>query len=143
MTPDALARLHSRCFASPPPWSARAFADALATRNTFLLCAPGAFALGRVVAGEAELLTLAVAPEARRRGVARNLCSRFGEAARTTGADAAFLEVAADNAAARALYLGCGWIEAGRRPRYYGPALDAVIMRLDLAAAAARVTDFH
>lgn len=143
MTPDALARLHARCFAAPPPWSARAFADALASPGTFLLCAASAFALGRVAAGEAELLTLAVAPEARRRGVARDLCRRFDQAAKAAGADAAFLEVAADNAAARALYLGCGWVEAGRRRRYYGADLDAVVMRLDLAAATRRATDFH
>lgn len=135
MTPSALAALHARCFAAPPPWSARAFADALAQPGALLLTAPDAFLLGRVAAGEAELLTLAVAPEARRRGTARSLCRRFAIAARRAGAEAAFLEVAADNAAARALYAGCGWVEAGRRPRYYGPALDAVVMRLDLAAS--------
>ena len=105
--------------------------------------AASGFALGRVAGGEVELLTLAVAPEARRQGVARDLCRRFDQAAKAAGADAAFLEVAADNGAARALYLGCGWVEAGWRPRYYGPALDAVVMRLDLAAATRRAADFH
>ncbi|MFN3938429.1 MAG: ribosomal-protein-alanine acetyltransferase, partial [Gemmobacter sp.] len=58
---------HARCFTSPPPWSEAAFAAALADPNGFL-CGEGAgFALGRVTLDEAELLTLAVAPEARRR----------------------------------------------------------------------------
>ena len=143
MTPGALAALHARCITVPPPWSAQAFADALATPGTFLLAGTAGFALGRVVAGEAELLTLAVAPEARRQGVARDLCRRFEEAATAARAEAAFLEVAADNDAARALYRGCGWVEAGRRPRYYGPGLDAVVMRLDLAAAPVRDADFR
>lgn len=143
MRPQALAALHARCFTVPPPWSAGAFAEALAQPGAMLLTAPDAFLLGRTAAGEAELLTLAVAPEGRRRGTARALCDRFAARARAAGADAAFLEVAADNAAARALYAGCGWVEAGRRPRYYGLRLDAVVMRLDLTAAPLPAPDSH
>lgn len=135
MTPEAMAALHARCFTTPPPWSAGAFAAALAQPGALLLASPGAFLLGRVAAGEAELLTLAVAPESRRRGLARALCERFAAQARAAGAGAAFLEVAADNTAARGLYARCGWTAAGRRPRYYGPGLDALVMRLDLTAA--------
>ena len=107
MSPEDLAALHARCFdESPPPWSAAAFAGALAAPGAFLLTAGGAFLLGRVVADEAELLTLAVAPENRRQGTARALLGRFEAGARARGAAGAFLEVAASNAAARALYYG-------------------------------------
>ncbi|MDM7459917.1 MAG: GNAT family N-acetyltransferase [Paracoccus sp. (in: a-proteobacteria)] len=133
--PDAqtgavLAALHARCFHVPRPWSADEFDDMLGQPGTFLLHASGAFLLGRALAGEAELLTLAVAPEQRRRGTGRALLARFAQTAWDRGAASAFLEVGAGNVAARALYLGAGWVEAGRRPRYYGPDEDAIVMRL-------------
>ena len=49
-------------------------------------------------------------------------------------AEEAFLEVAHDNLAARRLYQATGWLEAGVRRRYYGPATDAIVMRLTLRA---------
>ncbi|MDM7459073.1 MAG: GNAT family N-acetyltransferase [Paracoccus sp. (in: a-proteobacteria)] len=125
-----LATLHARCFHVPRPWSADEFDDLLGTPGTFLLHVPGAFLLGRALAGEAELLTLAVAPEQRRRGTGRALLARFAQTAWDRGAASAFLEVGAENVAARALYLGAGWVETGRRPRYYGPGEDAIVMRL-------------
>lgn len=130
--PEALAALHAQCFTAPPPWSAQAFAATLAAPETFVLGDTTGFLIGRAAAGEAELVTLAVAPASRRRGIARRLVTAFTEAAGARGADAAFLEVAADNAPARALYAACGWVEVGRRPRYYGPAQDAIIMRVTL-----------
>lgn len=130
--PEALAALHARCFTVPRPWSTAEFADLVAAPGVFLLTDGQGFALGRIVADEAELLTLAVVPETRRQGTGRALMARFDAAARAGGADHAFLEVAADNAAARALYARCGWAEAGRRPRYYatgdGRAVDALIL---------------
>ncbi|MRX49428.1 GNAT family N-acetyltransferase [Paracoccus sp. S-4012] len=135
MTPDDLAALHARCFTAPPPWSAAAFADILSLPGAFLILQPGGFLVGRVVADEAELLTLAVAPEARRHGLGRALCEGFAAAGRANGAASAFLEVAEDNAPARALYAAAGWREAGRRRGYYGPGRDAMILRLDLSLA--------
>lgn len=130
-----MARLHARCFAgNPPPWSAAAFSAACTAPETLLLTQPDAFLIGRVVAGEAELLTLAVAPEARRHGHARALCAEFAAQARLLGAAAAFLEVASDNEAARGLYAGCGWRQVGVRRGYYGDGVDALTLRLDLAA---------
>lgn len=134
MTPLALAALHARCFTVPRPWAAAEFAGFLADPLAFLLIEGDAgFLLGRAVAGEAELLTLAVAPEARRRGLGRRLVSRFLYQARLRGADSAFLEVAADNAPAQALYTRAGFAEAGRRRGYYhgpeGRAVDALVLR--------------
>lgn len=123
-TPHSLAALHARCFTAPPPWSAASFAALLDSPAVFLVADPDtrAFALGRVIAGEAELLTLATDPAARRQGLARALMARFEAGARARGAESAFLEVAEDNAPARALYAACGFAPAGRRPGYYvGP----------------------
>lgn len=132
MTPKELAALHMRCFTLPRPWSADEFADLLASRGIFLLARPSGFLLGRVIAGEAELLTLAVDPDARRLGMGAALTQEFAQRAAAMGADCAFLEVAENNAAARALYASCGWSDAGRRRRYYAPDLDAIVMRLEI-----------
>ena len=130
---ERLATLHAACFThDPAPWTASSFADLLADPSVFLIEAPDALLLGRAIAGEAELLTLAVAPPARRQGTARRLLAEFDAAARARGAETAFLEVAEDNAPARALYAGAGWAQVGRRPRYYG-ATAALILRKDLA----------
>lgn len=132
MRPEDLARLHARCFAMPPPWPASAFDGLLESRGSFLIAEPDGFVLGRVTADEAELLTLAVAPEQRRKGLGRRLTRRFADQAREAGAQLAFLEVAADNDAAQALYRDLGWREAGRRKGYYAPGIDAIVMRHEL-----------
>lgn len=100
--------------------------------HSFLLHQTAGFLLGRVIADEAELLTLAVDPDARRQGIGRALTSEFAAEAARHGARLAFLEVAADNRAAIALYQAQGWQEAGRRPGYYGPGTDALTLRLAL-----------
>lgn len=133
MTPDRLAALHALCFRIPPPWSAADFASFAADPLAFLLVeGDAAFLLGRAVAGEAELLTLAVAPESRRLGLGSKLLSRFLYQARLRGADQAFLEVSAQNPAAVKLYESQGFILSGRRRGYYaapaGPRVDALVM---------------
>lgn len=140
MTPTELATLHARCFTAPPPWSASDFAGFRSDPLAFLLVEGDAgFLLGRAVAGEAELLTLAVAPEARRRGLGRKLVSRFLYQARLRQADRAFLEVSAQNPAAIALYESAGFAPVGRRPGYYrtpeGTGIDALILARDLPPA--------
>lgn len=139
MTPETLAVLHRRCFRSPPPWSAADFVGFIADPLAFLLVEGDAgFLLGRAVAGEAELLTLAVAPEARRLGLGRKLVARFLYQAQLRGADQAFLEVRADNAPAIALYESAGFAATGRRRSYYqdpdGTRTDAVVLTRRLAA---------
>ncbi len=141
MTPAALAALHGRSFSTPRPWSEGEFADLLADPLAFLLVEGDAgLLLGRAVAGEAELLTLAVAPEARGRGLGLRLVMRFLYQARLRGADTAFLEVAADNTPARMVYDRAGFTVAGRRKAYYrlpdGRAVDAIVMRRVLTEAA-------
>jgi ribosomal-protein-alanine N-acetyltransferase len=132
LTAADLALLHARCFITPRPWNADEISGLLASPLTFLLTRPQAFLIGRAAAGEAEVLTLAVAPEARRQGLGRALVQRFLAEAGRRGAADAFLEVAADNPAAEALYLACGFTLRGRRRAYYhGPAgqqIDALVL---------------
>lgn len=132
MTPQDMAALHAACFTTPRPWSAQEFADLLANPTAFALTGPDSLLLGRVVAGEAELLTLAVAPSARRHGHGRQLVERFLAESLRRGAESAFLEVAASNRPAQALYLAAGFAQAGRRRAYYhapdGRTEDALIL---------------
>ena len=132
MTPEALAAVHGASFETPRPWSAAEFASLLADPMVFAVGDAAGFAFGRVVADEAELLTLTVAPTARRRGLARACLAAFESTAKARGAATAFLEVAAGNTPAIALYQGAGWHQTGRRPGYFrhgdGGREDALIL---------------
>lgn len=134
--PQTLAALHARSFTTPRPWTADEFASLLSLPGSFLKIRPQAFVLGRAIADEAELLTLAVAPESRRKGTGRALVEEFAQEARDRGAETAFLEVAADNTPARALYEATGWRQSGARRGYYttpdGEKIDALILRRPL-----------
>ena len=131
---QGLAELHADVF--DPPWSAAAFADLLGQAGVVVEGEAGGFILIRVVADEAEILTLGVRPEARRRGLGGRLVQSASNRALEQGATRLFLEVAEDNAAARALYAGLGFAVAGRRRGYYpraeGSAVDALLLVLDL-----------
>lgn len=140
---DTLAAAHALGFATP--WSGADFAELLAGPGVFGLMARDEAAvrglgLFRTVLGEMEVLTLAVDPAARRQGVGRALMTAALAIARGEGAEACFLEVAADNPGAEALYAGLGFRAAGRRRGYYdrgaGARADAVVMRLDLTSNA-------
>lgn len=126
-----MAALHTATFHGTARWSVASFAVLLADPAVFAFGDEDAFAVGRVIADEAELLTLVTARACRRQGRARNLIAAFDSQARDRGAARAFLEVAEDNVAARALYSAGGWREAGRRRGYYA-GIDAVILRKDL-----------
>lgn len=131
MSPAELAAVHAASFETPRPWSADEFAALLTMPGAFLVPDPAGFALGRVVLDEAELLTIAVAPAARRRGIGRRLLDGFETEARRRGALRAFLEVSAENPAALALYRAAGYGQDGTRRGYYrtadGRRVDAAI----------------
>ena len=83
--------------------------------------------------GDADLLTIATVPRARRRGLAAAMLGELIGLARAAGCRAVLLEVRASNDAARALYARHGFTAAGRRRRYYtAPVEDALVMRLPL-----------
>ena len=128
MTPEELALIHAQCFTRPAPWTISTFRSFLADPTCFLLTEPQGFLLGRVMLDEAELLTLAIAPPAQGRGLGQTLLSRFLQTAREKAAATAYLEVAEGNAPARAIYAKAGFIEVGRRKRYYAGVEDALLL---------------
>ena len=86
-------------------------------------------------AGDADLLTIATLPAARRRGVATAMLARLVERARQAGCGAVLLEVRVSNTGAQALYRRHGFVPIGRRRRYYlAPVEDALVMRVDTGA---------
>lgn len=94
--------------------------------------APTGFAMSRVVVDEAEVLTVAVIPSARRAGLATSLLQHHLARLATAGARRVFLEVAEDNVAAIKLYQRHGFDEIARRNAYYarakGPPATAIVM---------------
>ncbi|HEY7579033.1 MAG TPA: GNAT family N-acetyltransferase [Acetobacteraceae bacterium] len=128
----ALAAIHAAAFPPAEAWGADAISLQLALPGGFgLIDRRGGMLLGRIVTDEAEVLTLAVAPSARRQGVATGLLREARSLVAARGAMAIFLEVAAGNAAALALYRREGFAQVGRRRRYYADGSDAVVMRMD------------
>ncbi len=125
---EALSVIHAEAF--PRPWSAAEFARLLANPTAFaLMHREGGFVLAWAAAGEAEVLTLAVAPGARRRGLGAALVAAAAGLAHARGADTMHLEVAEDNAAASALYAKLGFVQNGRRPGYYAEdGVHALVM---------------
>jgi ribosomal-protein-alanine N-acetyltransferase len=141
---DRAAALHGEAFTAVGErgWTRQDMAELFASPGVrgILLQIDGAdagMAICRVVADESELLTIAVRPVHRHSGVGRALLAAVLDHVRAAGARSLFLEVAADNPAARGLYGQAGFRDVGERPAYFkrgdGPAMDAFIMRLDLA----------
>ena len=118
------------------PWSRSSFAAILEQPRVYFavaLDASGAL-LGYTVAwfvlDEAELANLAVAPEARGRGIGAQLLRGALAAAEARGSSAMYLEVRASNVSARALYGAHGFVEISRRTAYYRkPVEDALVLR--------------
>ncbi|PWS38619.1 ribosomal-protein-alanine acetyltransferase [Falsiroseomonas bella] len=131
---DALALLHAAAFAGGECWGPDAIRLMLEMPGAFGLHLPGTgFVLARVAAGEAEILTLAVAPAARRQGLGGALLAAAMAQAALRGARDLFLEVSDRNISARALYTAAGFAEVGRRPRYYADGSDALVLRRGLS----------
>ena len=132
--PAPLAAIHAGCF--PDAWSAKAMAELLATPGAFVFAAADGFILVRAAGGEAEVLTLAVTPQARRLGIGTALVEAAANHALGLGAQALFLEVGVTNLPARALYHRLGFVEAGRRKGYYtarpDKSEDALVLRSNL-----------
>jgi len=138
---EACSTLHAELF--EPAWDRASFASffshpaarGLVARSIAPAQTVG-FIVGQMAADEAEVLTLAVSREARRQGIATRLIEALAETARVAGARVLYLEVAAENTAALALYRKLRFAERGRRPGYYvranAPPADAVTFALAL-----------
>jgi ribosomal-protein-alanine N-acetyltransferase len=130
-----MASIHGTAFLPDEAWSTAIFAGHLSLPGTFgFVHDAGGVVLARAAADEAEILTIAVAPEARRRGAARALLRAAIAAAAARGAMTLFLEVSAANAVARALYESEGFAQVGKRRGYYEDGTDALVLAKKLAA---------
>jgi ribosomal-protein-alanine N-acetyltransferase len=121
--------------ANESPWSARDFMALGGPPDAAMIVDDGfseALLVMRMAADEAEILNFGVVPSARRKGLGRELLGAALALARQLGIKRIFLEVATDNVAARALYAGSGFTQAGRRREYYlrpdGTRTDALIL---------------
>lgn len=129
----AVADLEKLCFSEP--WSEKSVASELENPlSLWLVAAEGEKVLGYVgsqsVLGEADMMNLAVVPEARRRGIGEKLVLALVDALRAKEVHSLTLEVRASNEGAKALYEKLGFMEVGKRPNYYvKPKEDALILR--------------
>ncbi len=138
MTPEQMAALHAHAFAGTGrAWAAREFTELLDSNHVFAVTGDFSFALGRVIADEAELLTIATSPNHQREGLGRACLRAYERTAIAKGATTSFLDVAEDNQAATRLYLSEGYVQTARRTGYYtrggGRKVDALMLRKSLA----------
>jgi ribosomal-protein-alanine N-acetyltransferase len=139
----AIAALHAELF--PTAWERDAVQALIEHPASLALVAtrPGrivvGFIIAQIAADEAEILTIGVAPEQQRYGIGRQLVEGTARSAIRSEARRLCLDVADNNAPARALYASCGFAEIGRRKAYYtlpgGAREDALQLARDLAPA--------
>ena len=138
----AISELHREDFARP--WNPEEFASLLGDAHVFGFIGrqvghpeapPAGFVLARLAAGEAEILTLAVARAHRRQGLGWLLMDAALRQLHGERAETLFLEVDETNAPAVALYRRLGFAQVGLRANYYqgpGGRANALVMRRDL-----------
>ena len=128
-----IAQLEAVCFHDS--WSEASIASELNNRlSLWLVALDGEQVVGYVgshsVLGWADMMNIAVSPQYRRQGIARELVERLETALRANDVTSLTLEVRASNAPAQALYCVLGFQQVGRRPNYYrNPKEDALILR--------------
>lgn len=129
------AALHRECFARS--WDEAAFAGLFETPGTFGLLAAGddglprGLCLYRVVADQAEILTICVLPSARGGGAGQALLGEAARDAATRGARKLFLEVSVTNPAARRFYAAAGFCAIGLRKNYYKEQVEGATIPVD------------
>jgi len=132
---SVIAGIERACFGDP--WSEAAFQELLHMRDAIFLVATrknpesvAGYVIARVVAGEADVLNIAVRPPDQGRGLGGELLDSGLAAVIARGVHEVFLEVRESNAAALALYESRGFKSVSRRKRYYqNPVEDALLLR--------------
>mgnify|MGYP000172679192 FL=1 len=122
------------------PWSASQYREEFSSPTRYFVVAideqqsivgyAGVFAPGEA---EADILTVGVVPEQRGKGIAKALMGLITDWAKVQGSTAMMLEVKVDNAEAIGLYESLGYSKLNIRKDYFGPGLDAQVMRLELS----------
>ncbi|NIY71178.1 ribosomal protein S18-alanine N-acetyltransferase [Marivivens donghaensis] len=139
MNTDRMADIHARSFTVPRSWSATELDSFRMDPKVITITSENGFAMGQVILDEAEVLTVAVDPDARRSGEGRQLMTDLLAAVQARGVTRVFLEVNVNNSAAIALYRTFGFSDSGLRRGYYavgdGTSHDALLMQVTLKAA--------
>ena len=131
-----IAALEKLCFSDP--WSEASVAAECENPLSLWLVAEldgkvAGYIGSQSVPPEADVLNLAVDPDCRRQGLGRKLLCTLTELLHSRGIEALFLEVRPTNQAALALYSDLGFVQVGRRPKYYvNQTEDALILRKEL-----------
>lgn len=122
------------------PWSASQYKEEFSAPTRHFVVAideqhsiigyAGVFAPG---GAEADVLTVGVVPAHRGKGIARQLMAMITDWAKQQGSIAMMLEVKVDNQDAIGLYESLGYSKLNTRKDYFGPGLDALVMRLELS----------
>ncbi|XYH15765.1 GNAT family N-acetyltransferase [Asaia sp. BMEF1] len=134
-----LAALHADCFDESERWGEGAFSGLFATPGIVAWIvlegeSPAGLLMLRQGADEAEILTLGVRPQYRRKNLASRLLETGCATLETRGVTTLFLEVSVRNDAAVALYLKLGFALCGRRKAYYPDGSDASVLSYDLTS---------
>ncbi|MFG1464905.1 GNAT family N-acetyltransferase [Xanthobacter sp. DSM 24535] len=131
---ESLAGIHAASFHRG--WGLDEFERLLSDRAVrgHVLCVgpktpPLGFILSHVVVPEAEILSLAVMPSARKKGLGALLLDHHLRRLVCEGVNISHLEVEEGNLAALRLYRTLGYVESGRRKGYYAGGMDALVMR--------------
>ena len=126
---NKLSNLHKQCFPDHP-WSESDFME-LKNSGCEIVASENGFIVWRTTADEAEIITIGVAPEMRRNGIAETMIILMEQELKKQRIVNVFLEVNEVNYPAIKLYEKCGFIMAGKRPKYYN-GTDAIIMKKEL-----------
>lgn len=119
------------------PWSLSSFQDELSNPNAVYFCLEedgkpvGYIGMWNIL-GEGNITNVAVLPEYRRKGYGKALIAKMISYAIAENLEFLTLEVRASNEGAIRLYRACGFLEVGRRKKYYENTEDAILMTLEL-----------
>ena len=122
---NKIVELHKQCFPDKP-WSESDFMD-LKKSGCEIVASNNGFIVWRVVADQAEIITIGVAPDARRSGIAESMILLMEQELKKQSVVNIFLEVSEVNYPAKKLYEKLGFTVVGKRPKYYD-GIDAIIM---------------
>ncbi len=122
---NKIVELHKQCFPDKP-WSESDFME-LKKSGCEIVASENGFIVWRVVADQAEIITIGVAPNARRSGIAESMILLMEQELKKQSVVNVFLEVSEANCPAKKLYEKLGFLVVGKRPKYYD-GTDAIIM---------------
>lgn len=128
-----LANIHTQCFGAGAQWDEAAIIALLSSPGVqaglvMVKDQPAGFIMLRSVVDEAEVLTICILPENRKRGLAQRLLAWCIQVGQHNGMQNLFLEVSVNNQSARALYEKQGFEKLGLRKKYYEDGSDALVL---------------